>query len=134
MPTDARSAFASTAVSQPPPRSTAAEMTARAMPRSMPDSDGTVPGGVCRHSPYAAARASAMAAGSGNEKHGMRASAAGAAPLRMNTPRTGLCGLCLAASAIAAATSSASVTSGGMKITITALTLASCIRSRSASP
>ena len=75
-----------------------------------------------------------MAAGSGKAKQGIAASASGAAALRMNTPTTGLCGPRAIASLIARATSSALVTSGGMKITITELTFGSRITIRIASP
>ncbi len=75
--------------------------------------------GFVRHCPYAVARASASAAASGNAYDGIGASAAGAPVERMNTPSTGLSRVPRAAVAIAAATESGSVTSGGMKIVMT---------------
>ncbi len=73
-----------------------------------------------------------MTAGSGKAKHGTASSAGGAASLRMNTPAIGFDGERSAARAMAAATSSAPVTRGGMKITSTLSTFGSDLTIRSA--
>src|SRR6266540_2236095 len=70
-PQQPRSSSSSSAVNQPPPRPKAPAITAYASSRRTSSNRGAVPSGLVRHCPYAAARATAMAACSGNENEGI---------------------------------------------------------------
>ena len=106
--------WASTSVSQPPPRPMASSITRRAPSLRTSSNSGARPAGRSRHAPYAAARASAMAADSGNMNAGIGASFGAAPSAPMKLAATVFPPGSRAPSTMAAATWSASASTGGM--------------------